>query len=127
MSGDYESEESRLAYLKSPPRAPNEAAHVVRTEFKPNVELARKVMASVKETIRQAELKPVLDAVGPRGVELRTLCKEAAEQGASEYRDIRPGDHILGSHPAALPEWAHHLRLTRTSVIEAVLDALGVP
>lgn len=36
----------------APPRAPSEAAHVVRTEFKPNLELAEKVMQSV---VREVE------------------------------------------------------------------------
>lgn len=41
------------AVKNPPPRAPSEAAHVVRTEYKPNLELARRVMRSVVEDVER--------------------------------------------------------------------------
>ena len=36
-----------------PPRAPSEVAYVVRAEFKPNAELAKKIMASAREQVER--------------------------------------------------------------------------
>lgn len=45
---DRDEETERLAYLKSPPRAPNEAAVVIRAPFVPDVELARSIISAVR-------------------------------------------------------------------------------
>ena len=52
---DQDIEDAPEHFAHPPPRAPDEAAFVVRAEFRPNVELAKRIMRSVRESGAKAK------------------------------------------------------------------------